>query len=154
MVAVTKGRLTTRAVTGIAPSVSLHLQNNGCSSVKRSCFRFRISGHGRLQPAKNHLYQTELVPVLLSCAGVGCKRHAFARRKFGRLTPALGGHFDLTTCNDYSLSVKIRDLIRKIDDDGWYLVRTKGSHRQYKHPSKKVWSPFPGSSVTTSLQAH
>ena len=24
-----------------------------------------------------------------------------------------------------------------IRDDGWFLVRTKGSHRQYKHPTKK-----------------
>jgi len=24
-----------------------------------------------------------------------------------------------------------------IEKDGWYLVRIKGSHRQYKHPSKK-----------------
>ena len=23
-----------------------------------------------------------------------------------------------------------------IEDDGWYLVATRGSHRQYKHPSK------------------
>jgi predicted RNA binding protein YcfA (HicA-like mRNA interferase family) len=23
-----------------------------------------------------------------------------------------------------------------IEDDGWYLVVTKGSHRQYKHPAK------------------
>lgn len=23
-----------------------------------------------------------------------------------------------------------------IEDDGWYLVRTKGSHRQFKHPQK------------------
>jgi predicted RNA binding protein YcfA (HicA-like mRNA interferase family) len=22
-------------------------------------------------------------------------------------------------------------------DDGWYLAATRGSHRQYKHPSKK-----------------
>ena len=23
-----------------------------------------------------------------------------------------------------------------IEDDGWYLVAMKGSHRQYKHPAK------------------
>ncbi|MFQ5859903.1 MAG: type II toxin-antitoxin system HicA family toxin [Anaerolineae bacterium] len=23
-----------------------------------------------------------------------------------------------------------------IEDDGWVLVRTRGSHRQYKHPEK------------------
>ena len=32
--------------------------------------------------------------------------------------------------------MKIRDVIKLIEADGWYLVVTKGSHRQYKHPSK------------------
>jgi predicted RNA binding protein YcfA (HicA-like mRNA interferase family) len=32
--------------------------------------------------------------------------------------------------------VKVRDIIRLIEDDGWYLVATRGSHRQYKHPNK------------------
>jgi len=27
-------------------------------------------------------------------------------------------------------------VIRLIEDDGWYLVVTRGSHRQYKHPTK------------------
>jgi predicted RNA binding protein YcfA (HicA-like mRNA interferase family) len=31
---------------------------------------------------------------------------------------------------------KIRDIIRQIEQDGWYLVATKGSHRQFKHPVK------------------
>jgi predicted RNA binding protein YcfA (HicA-like mRNA interferase family) len=32
--------------------------------------------------------------------------------------------------------MKIRDIIKLIESDGWYLVTTKGSHRQYKHPIK------------------
>lgn len=32
--------------------------------------------------------------------------------------------------------MKLRDVIKMIESDGWYLVETKGSHRQYKHPSK------------------
>jgi predicted RNA binding protein YcfA (HicA-like mRNA interferase family) len=32
--------------------------------------------------------------------------------------------------------MKIRDVVRLIEDDGWYLVATKGSHRQFKHSSK------------------
>jgi predicted RNA binding protein YcfA (HicA-like mRNA interferase family) len=32
--------------------------------------------------------------------------------------------------------MKIRDVIKLIEDDGWYLVATRGSHRQYKHPTK------------------
>ena len=30
--------------------------------------------------------------------------------------------------------MKIRDIIKLIEAEGWYLVETKGSHRQYKHP--------------------
>jgi len=32
--------------------------------------------------------------------------------------------------------VKVRDLIKKLEQDGWYLARTKGSHRQYRHETK------------------
>ena len=32
--------------------------------------------------------------------------------------------------------MKVRDVIKMIEDDGWYLVRIKGSHQQYKHPVK------------------
>jgi len=32
--------------------------------------------------------------------------------------------------------MKIRDVIELIEADGWYLVTTKGSHRQYKHATK------------------
>jgi predicted RNA binding protein YcfA (HicA-like mRNA interferase family) len=33
--------------------------------------------------------------------------------------------------------LKIRDIIKIIEADGWYLVNIKGSHRQYKHSIKK-----------------
>jgi predicted RNA binding protein YcfA (HicA-like mRNA interferase family) len=32
--------------------------------------------------------------------------------------------------------MKVRGVIMMIEEDGWYLVRTRGSHRQYKHPVK------------------
>jgi predicted RNA binding protein YcfA (HicA-like mRNA interferase family) len=32
--------------------------------------------------------------------------------------------------------MKVRDVTRMIEQDGWSLVATRGSHRQYKHPSK------------------
>ena len=32
--------------------------------------------------------------------------------------------------------MKIRDVIRLIEADGWFLVVTRGSHRQYKHQDK------------------
>jgi len=33
--------------------------------------------------------------------------------------------------------VTVRDVIKLLEQDGWYLVRTRGSHRQYKHPVKR-----------------
>ena len=33
--------------------------------------------------------------------------------------------------------MRVRDVIRLIEADGWYLTRTRGSHRQFKHPIKK-----------------
>jgi len=32
--------------------------------------------------------------------------------------------------------MKVRDVIKLVENDGWYLVVTKGSHRQFKHPTK------------------
>jgi len=32
--------------------------------------------------------------------------------------------------------MKIRDIIKMIEEDGWYLARTRGSQQQYKHPTK------------------
>ena len=29
--------------------------------------------------------------------------------------------------------MKYSEIIRLLEQDGWYIVRTKGSHRQYKH---------------------
>jgi predicted RNA binding protein YcfA (HicA-like mRNA interferase family) len=33
--------------------------------------------------------------------------------------------------------MKVRDIIKRVVADGWYLVKTEGSHRQYKHPAKR-----------------
>lgn len=33
--------------------------------------------------------------------------------------------------------IKISKIIKLLEQDGWYIDRTKGSHRQFKHPSKK-----------------
>lgn len=32
--------------------------------------------------------------------------------------------------------MKVPEIIRRLEDDGWSLVATRGSHRQYKHQSK------------------
>jgi len=37
---------------------------------------------------------------------------------------------------DNDVAMKIRDILRLLADDGWYLARTRGSHHQFKHPTK------------------
>jgi predicted RNA binding protein YcfA (HicA-like mRNA interferase family) len=32
--------------------------------------------------------------------------------------------------------LKVRDVIKRLEQDGWRLDRTKGSHRQFRHASK------------------
>jgi predicted RNA binding protein YcfA (HicA-like mRNA interferase family) len=32
--------------------------------------------------------------------------------------------------------VKVHEAIRMIEEDGWFIVATRGSHRQYKHATK------------------
>ncbi|MBA3570294.1 MAG: type II toxin-antitoxin system HicA family toxin [Pyrinomonadaceae bacterium] len=32
--------------------------------------------------------------------------------------------------------MKVKQVIRLLEEDGWYQARTRGSHRQFKHPSK------------------
>lgn len=32
---------------------------------------------------------------------------------------------------------KVREILKMLADDGWYLKRQRGSHRQFGHPIKK-----------------
>ncbi len=32
---------------------------------------------------------------------------------------------------------KVKEVLSMLTKDGWYLARTKGDHRQYKHSEKK-----------------
>jgi len=41
-------------------------------------------------------------------------------------------------------SIKVRDAIRIVTADGWRLVRTRGSHRQFHHPDKPGAVTIPG----------
>lgn len=40
--------------------------------------------------------------------------------------------------------MKVNEVLRLLQDDGWYLVATRGSHRQYKHPSRPGRVTVPG----------
>lgn len=34
-------------------------------------------------------------------------------------------------------SLSSREVIKKLEEDGWYKVNVTGSHHQFKHPTKK-----------------
>lgn len=34
------------------------------------------------------------------------------------------------------MPLKVKELIELLENDGWFLVRQRGSHRQYHHPQK------------------
>ncbi|MBI2718693.1 MAG: type II toxin-antitoxin system HicA family toxin [Rhizobiales bacterium] len=42
--------------------------------------------------------------------------------------------------------MKVRDVLKRLEEDGWYLAATRGSHRQYKHPAKLGRVTVPGKS--------
>lgn len=37
---------------------------------------------------------------------------------------------------DKDATMKVREVIRLLEKDGWKLARTKGSHRQFQHSVK------------------
>ncbi len=41
--------------------------------------------------------------------------------------------------------VKVNKILRDLRKDGWVLVRQKGSHRQFRHPTKKGTTTVNGS---------
>jgi len=40
--------------------------------------------------------------------------------------------------------MKVKEIIKLIEKDGWFCSRTKGSHQQYKHLTKTEWLRFQG----------
>jgi predicted RNA binding protein YcfA (HicA-like mRNA interferase family) len=40
--------------------------------------------------------------------------------------------------------MKVSEIVRMLQDDGWHVVATRGSHRQFKHKSKPGRVTVPG----------
>ena len=40
--------------------------------------------------------------------------------------------------------MKVRDLVKLLVSNGWREVRTKGSHRHFKHPTRPLLVTVPG----------
>ena len=43
-----------------------------------------------------------------------------------------------------TMPMTVREAIRKVEADGWRQVATRGSHRQYKHPTRSGRVTIPG----------
>lgn len=44
----------------------------------------------------------------------------------------------------YPCRMKVNEILARLNTDGWYLVATRGSHRQFKHPVKSGRVTVPG----------
>jgi predicted RNA binding protein YcfA (HicA-like mRNA interferase family) len=40
--------------------------------------------------------------------------------------------------------MKVREIIKLIEADGWHSIKARGGHRQYKHPVKRGRVTVPG----------
>jgi len=49
--------------------------------------------------------------------------------------------------------MKVRDVLGMLAEDGWYLDRTRGNHRQYSIGQNPGWSPY-RASLTMILSGH
>ena len=60
--------------------------------------------------------------------------------------------FDKSNNNKQMKSLKVSEIIKMLEKDGWYLKAQKGSHRQFKHPEKKGKVKVNGKSSDTLSQ--
>ena len=86
------------------------LQRTRCAVTPRATDHHRFS---------THRHGPRLLRLSLSF-------HSLARAPHCALSGAL-----LVACG-----LKVRDIIKLIQDDGWILIRTRGSHRHFKHLQK------------------
>jgi predicted RNA binding protein YcfA (HicA-like mRNA interferase family)/predicted RNase H-like HicB family nuclease len=57
---------------------------------------------------------------------------------------AAAARFHPASIGCYAPAMKVDEVLRLLTEDGWVLVATRGSHRQYKHPSKPGRVTVPG----------
>ena len=68
--------------------------------------------------------------IARSQSGIGSRTRQHRTRSFGGYSVDFSDPVGITTTMDS------RSLIKKLEADGWVLVRVKGSHHQFKHPTK------------------
>lgn len=64
------------------------------------------------------------------------------RKLYNHLLGALS--FDFNDREIYSVFMKVSEILKILKADGWYLIATQGSHRQFKHPTKPGRVTVPG----------
>lgn len=60
------------------------------------------------------------------------------------MTPPIRANAPPSAAHPNVEGVKVSDLLRLLRDDGWQLVATRGSHRQFKHATKPGRVTVPG----------
>jgi hypothetical protein len=50
--------------------------------------------------------------------------------------------------------LKAGEIMKVIETDGWYLIATRGSHRQYKHPDKPHISTLYGLVIRNRIRMY
>jgi len=64
----------------------------------------------------------------------------------GRMSVGGGELHRLCSYQPEEVALKVREVLKLLEDDGWRQVRMKGSHRQFKHPAKVGLVTVPGRS--------
>lgn len=45
-----------------------------------------------------------------------------------------------------------KDLVKLVQQDGWYLVRQTGGHMQFKHPTKRGLVTIPVKNIKKNIE--
>ena len=48
------------------------------------------------------------------------------------------------------MTVKVKEIIKRLEQDGWVWIRTTGSHRHFRHPTKSGTVTVPWQNVRRS----
>ena len=94
-----------------------------------------LAWQGRLERQKSKYQPCSLLPAL------GTSTHPLVFRR-GQLTAALPmmghahTHLPPWAARAIMPLMKVRALVRRLEQDGWVLIRTRGDHRQFAHPER------------------
>ena len=97
----------------------------------------RVVSHKRISQLTVSGEWAKHLRPLYRCAFWKGERNAAQALVRAELISALATAAPSDTGYDSSLMpTKVKELLTRLDADGWLCVRQKGNHRQYRHPSK------------------